>query len=194
MHKNDNELYIWEPDWSKRYTTITYPPVDDRGKEVDAYDGADTPPDTSLNLIKTEKGAIPDFLRDIGLRLYVSERAMRVISGYAIPGVRPVRMSLLDRKGKFLQRFFWLNICKDVELLDRSAGRFLANPVSPGRFKRIDCFVISKDRVPPDDLFLCSEIALPIATGRLVEAVRRNGLDGAIFYPLEGATWPVRPK
>lgn len=182
-------LFVWNPNRDSIYTCIERAPVDDKKNSIELYSGKDLPEDTKLTLVKTKKGIVPDFLYALSLQMYVSEKAKDVIRTFNIKGVRIFSAALQDRKGSFLQQFYWLNLCFIVSLLDQNRSIYKKS-VTGKLFERIDRFIISEEKIPNQDLFLCDEISAPIFSERLCDAIQESHLTGAVFTPLQGYRWP----
>ena len=183
------ELFIWSPSRASRFTRIEYPAFDDAGNTIDLFDGSPVA-DQNLNLIKSDKGKIPDFVYDVGLSLLVSEKAWGVIRRANVPGVRPYSATLWDKAHETeCGNVWWLNVTSHASLLDRVASSF--RTAQDGVFLReIAHFSIEYANVPDEDLFLCDEGSMKIFSRRLVDQIQGAGLTGARFRALQGATWP----
>jgi hypothetical protein len=167
---------------------IESPPFGPDGNEVMLFNGALSYP-SEIGFLKTKRGEIPDFLRDLDLLLLVSTRAFNVISGFNIPSIKVIPSALYDAKGQLLADLRWLNITKIVPLLDKETSSFETSS-NNNRVKRIMNFVVDETKIPDDDLFICDEGSMVIFTAPLVHAVRSANLKGAVFSSLCSTSWP----
>jgi hypothetical protein len=162
---------------------------DDDGKDLIVYDGSRRDPALPLNIEKERPGKLMDFLYTPLLLLFVSSRALEVISQYNISNVTQHWLVIRDREGAVLDdSYVWLNCHCRAPLLDRTRADF---EEFDGRVSKVRRFAVDEAGIPRDDLFLCAEPTLTVFSARLVEAVHAAKLTGARFEPLEQATFGV---
>lgn len=182
-------LFVWEPDRARRYARFEEPPTSAAGEEVLLFDGAELPADIgALQLAKPRAGELGDFLYDVGLLLFASQRAASVIAAANTPSVGLHPVSVVDRMKREIAKYFWLNVKNAVRLLDRERSVFRETP--SGHIVEIGLFCVDKDRVPEEDLFIVAEGALRIFSEDLVRRLEEAGITGASFAELEGVRWP----
>ena len=158
------------------------------GDPLELWNGATFPSDLHIRVQKTDHKPIRDFVYDIGLMLFVSAKALELITNFNVAGVESFRLTLVEKGGKTYEDFYWLNLKKSVSLLDREKSQYERSV--NGRFRKVNYLLINRSFIPAEDLFVCEEISLPVFSGNLVSAIKKSKLFGAKFYPLQGSQWP----
>jgi hypothetical protein len=162
---------------------------DDDGEDLIVFDGWQRDPALPLNIEKERPGMLTDFLYSPLLLLFVSNRALEVISQFDISHVTQHRLVIRNRDGAvFDDSYIWLNCHHRVPLLDRTRADY---DESEGRVGKVRRFAVDPVNIPGDDLFRCDEPWLTVFSHRLVAAVRAAKLTGATFEPLEQTTFGV---
>ena len=180
-------LYVWQPDRSKlRWDSSVY---DDDGEDLIVYDGWPGDPGLPMNIEKERPGKLTDFLYTPLLLLFVSNRALEVISQFDISHVTQHSLVIRDRDGAVLDdSYVWLNCHCRAPLLDRTRADY---DESEGRVSKVRRFAVDPAGVPRDDLFRCAEPWMTVFSHKLVAAVCGAKLTGATFEPLERARFGV---
>jgi hypothetical protein len=183
-----NRLYAWQP--NRRTVRWDSEPYDDEGEGLILFDGSDRDPELPINLEVPRRGKITDFLYSPLLLLFVSDRARALIQQYRTDGVTAHPLILRDREGAVVDdSYWWLNCRKLVDILDdeRSGVTYRDH----GSIKTVESFVVNRDAVPAEDLFMCRRPTTRIFTESLVNGIRTAGFTGHSFELLEGLRWPA---
>jgi hypothetical protein len=183
-----NRLFAWQP--NRKTVRWDSAPYDDDGEELILYDGSDRDPDLAVNLEIPRRGKITDILYSPLLLLFVSARAWTLIQQYRTDGVVAHNLILRDREGRVVDdSYWWLNCRKLVDILDekRSGVTYGLHD----SIKQVQNFVVNRDAVPPEDLFMCRRPTMRIFTEPLVNAIRAARFTGCSFEILDGLRWPV---
>lgn len=186
---SENGLFAWEIDRDPRYARFDDAPYGDDGEELTLFNGVEIEKGATINLTMPRRGELADFLYAPSLLMYASERAWDVIREGNAPHVAPHPLVLRDRRGNAINdQYWWLNIKLAVPLMDKEHSLFTTTLY--GGVKSVGKFVIARGHVPKDDLFLSKELAVPIFTECLKNAVESAGLTGAHFEALDSLQWP----
>lgn len=155
------------------------------------FNGMGLDPGVTINLELPRKGEVADFLYSPTLQLFVSERALAVIERAHVPQLRTHPVVLRDSVGRALDdTYSWLNVMPSVALLDRERSVFTEREYGGG-IKSLSHLVVAEHAVPPDDLFLFTELNVAVFSEPLVRALGAIHVTGAVFEDLNGPTWPT---
>ena len=187
---SEKRLYGWDIDRDRWYVHTEGGPYGDDGEDLVLYNGADIAESVTVNLELPGRGKVADFIYCSDLQLYVSERVVEIVKRGHTPNLRINPLVLRDADGNAVDdTYFWINIMLAVPLMDRERSAY--RPSSSGGVARVNKLVIRQENMPPDDLFLLKELSLPVFSEPLVEAIEAQGLDGAVFEPLDELTWGI---
>lgn len=186
-----SRLFGWDID--RNCVEFPEAPYNDAGEEVELYDGTSLADGAVVNLERPPRAALTDFLYSPLLLLFVSARVRDCLSRHFVPNVKVHDLVLRDHRGRVVHdSYSWLNVCLRTPLFDMGRSRVARSQVAGGGLRRVEKVVVDPTLVPPDELFICAEVSMPIFSNSLVTELADMGITGASFTPLESLTWPVQ--
>ena len=185
--RSPENLYVWSPDSNRKYIKIEHPPVDREGNPLDLANGIRYEDQLEVVFVITGKAFIPDFPYDYGRFLIVRASAFSRFDSLDFSGVQIIEGALVTEGGLFVEEVKWLNVLVKAPVMDQSRSHFR---IVDGLLRDVTYYSINCSKVPAVDMFRCADTRQVVVSKNTVDTIKANGLQGAVFSPLEGSQWP----